>query len=186
MMRNGFWVRTWRKFPLPLYQMAERRLREMQLRVVPGTNIVKMLSSRVVWSRNIFRQCDKCKFRELCYIIWKHKVYCCRRQHTNLDLGYLCLVPRPLCAPMYSQRDLDLWKFAISDQFYDVLLRNFTSLPIYIHTPEGYSFSRKLYGTNVRNLSTPPGTWYFLNSQLCQLSVNDRTICCSAFGAVAN
>ena len=41
----------------------------------------------------------------------------------------------------------------------------YVTLPIYIHTPEGYSFSRKLYGINVRNLSTPPGTWYFLNSQ---------------------
>ena len=41
----------------------------------------------------------------------------------------------------------------------------YVSLPIYIHTPEGYSFSRKLHGINVRNLSTPPGTWYFLNSQ---------------------
>ena len=26
---------------------------------------------------------------------------------------------------MYSQRDLDIWKFAISDPFYDVFLRNF-------------------------------------------------------------
>ena len=40
----------------------------------------------------------------------------------------------------------------------------YVTLPIYIHTPEGYSFSRKLYGINVRNLSTPPGTWYFLNT----------------------
>ena len=60
----------------------------------------------------------------------------CRRQLTNLDLGYLCLMPRPLYAPMYSQRDLDIWKFAISDQFYDVLLRNFT----YLHP-----YSRELF-----------------------------------------
>ena len=98
----------------------------------------------------------------------------CRRQHTNLDLGYLCLMPRPLCAPRYSQRDLDLWKFAITDQFYDVLLRNFTYLHICIHTPEGYSFSRKLYGINFRNLSTPPRTWYFLNWQR-----HDRWVSCA-------
>ena len=31
-------------------------------------------------------------------------------------------------------------------------------VPIYIHTPEGYSFSQKLYGINVQNLPTPPRT----------------------------
>ena len=50
----------------------------------------------------------------------------------------------------------------------------YVTLPIYIHTPEGYSFSRKLYGINVRNLSTPPGTWYFLNSQR-----HDRWVSCA-------
>ena len=36
------------------------------------------------------------------------KINCCRRQLTNLDMGYLCLMPRPLYGPIYSQLYLDI------------------------------------------------------------------------------
>ena len=38
----------------------------------------------------------------------KNTDYCYRRQLTNIDMGYLCLMPRRLYAPIYSQRDLDI------------------------------------------------------------------------------
>ena len=50
----------------------------------------------------------------------------------------------------------------------------YVTLPIHIHTPEGYSFSRKLYRINVQNLSTPPETWHFPNSQR-----HDRWVSCA-------
>ena len=110
----------------------------------------------------------------------------------NLDMGYLCLLPRPLCTPtdVYSTRPRYMWNFQIylEVQFYDVLFCSGNEI-VYIRTPEGYSFSWKLYGIDVRNLSTPPRTWYFLNSQPHDVSAksgrSSRTIC-SAFCAVAN
>ena len=89
------------------------------------------------------------------------------RQHTILDLStyvsypelhtHLCIV-NEISIYLYVKIPLDV-------QFYDVGLVCSGHEIVCISTPEGYSFSRKLYGINVRNLSTPPRTWYFLNSQ---------------------
>ena len=81
-------------------------------------------------------------------------------------------MPRRLCEPMYSQRDLDIcenFKFILKT-FCEVGLVCSGNEIVYIHTPKGYSFSWKLYRINVRNLSMPPRTWYFLNSQCHEVS----------------
>ena len=83
---------------------------------------------------------------------------------SSLILTWVTYVSCPdLFTHLYIVNEISIYEnfqFRISFMTYCYL-----TLPIYIHTPEGYSFSRKLYGINVRNLSTPPGTWYFLNSQ---------------------
>ena len=53
--------------------------------------------------------CQKCFKQSKCLTNCKIECSnCCRRQLTNLDMGYLCLMPRPLYAPIYSQRYLDI------------------------------------------------------------------------------
>ena len=98
-------------------------------------------------------------------------INCCRRQLTNLDMGYYVSCP-DLFTDLYIVNYISIYEnlqFRISFMTYC-----YVTLSIYIHTPEGYSFSRKLYGINVRNLSTPPATWYFLNSQR-----HDRWVSCA-------
>ena len=98
---------------------------------------------------------------------------------------------------VYSTRPRYMWNFQIylEVQFYDVLFCSGNEI-VYIRTPEGYSFSWKLYGIDVRNLSTPPRTWYFLNSQphdvseLCQKWTkfsNDLfcLLCCRKFQSIS-